>query len=167
MKDKKDKTSSEPKYHIDVDLSMPEVRRTSHSSHEEFWNVIMRHADEFLWPYFALVEIARGAKGLIKMEGTQTTLEPPEVTGPSSGKAIGKKQMTFSFGRLSSSYGSSLILTLYMHIDKSYWSAGPREDPNYASQHTLFSDLGVELLDHSFEGFNTCIFACKWCGSWF
>jgi hypothetical protein len=25
----------------------------------------------------------------------------------------------------------------------------------------LYDDLGVELLDHSFEGFNTCIFACE------
>lgn len=47
--------------------------------------------------------------------------------------------------------------------DKSYWSAGAREDPDYASQQTLYDDLGVELLDHSFEGFNTCIFACEYC----
>lgn len=47
-------------------------------------------------------------------------------------------------------------------IDKSYWSAGPKDEPGYASQHTLYDDLGVELLDHSFEGFNTCIFACKY-----
>lgn len=45
--------------------------------------------------------------------------------------------------------------------DKSYWSAGPKDEPGYASQHTLYEDLGVELLDHSFEGFNTCIFACE------
>jgi kinesin family protein 1 len=45
--------------------------------------------------------------------------------------------------------------------DKSYWSAGPRDEPNYASQQTLYEDLGVDLLDHSFEGFNTCIFACE------
>lgn len=46
-------------------------------------------------------------------------------------------------------------------IDKSYWSAGAGDDADYASQQTLYDDLGVELLDHSFEGFNTCIFACK------
>ncbi len=46
-------------------------------------------------------------------------------------------------------------------LDRSYWSAGPREEPGYASQQTLYEDLGVELLDHSFEGFNTCIFACE------
>nr|XP_019000355.1 kinesin [Kwoniella mangroviensis CBS 8507]OCF63816.1 kinesin [Kwoniella mangroviensis CBS 8507] len=87
-------------------------------------------------------ELARGAKGLIRMEGNQTILDPPEQTGQASGRATEKKSMSFSF-------------------DKSYWSAGPRDDPKYASQQTLNDDLGVELLDHSFEGFNTCIFACE------
>ncbi|KIR30825.1 kinesin [Cryptococcus deuterogattii LA55] len=45
--------------------------------------------------------------------------------------------------------------------DKSYWSAGPKDDPKYASQQTLYEDLGADLLNHSFEGFNTCIFASK------
>ncbi|OCF33654.1 kinesin [Kwoniella heveanensis BCC8398] len=91
-------------------------------------------------------ERARGARELIRMEGNQTILDPPEQTGPSSGRATEKKPMNFSF-------------------DKSYWSAGPRDDPKYASQQTLYDDLGVELLDHSFEGFNTCIFAYGQTGS--
>ncbi|ORY20865.1 P-loop containing nucleoside triphosphate hydrolase protein [Naematelia encephala] len=86
-----------------------------------------------------ILELARGAKGLIRMEGQQTILQPPEIVAGSS-RATEKRTMTFSF-------------------DKSYWSAGPRDEPNYASQQTLYEDLGVELLDHSFEGFNTCIFA--------
>lgn len=90
-------------------------------------------------------ELARGAKGLIRMEGTQTILEPPEDVSVSA-KAHGKKPQVFSF-------------------DKSYWSAGPRNEPGYASQQTLYEDLGVELLDHSFEGFNTCIFAYGQTGS--
>ncbi|WWD07311.1 hypothetical protein V865_005409 [Kwoniella europaea PYCC6329] len=90
-------------------------------------------------------ELARGAKGLIRMEGNQTILDPPEQTGQTSGRATEKKPMNFSF-------------------DKSYWSAGPRDDPKYASQQTLYDDLGVELLDHSFEGFNTCIFAYSMMG---
>ena len=39
-------------------------------------------------------------------------------------------------------------------------SACPKDDPQYASQETLYNDLGKDLLNHSFEGFNTCIFAC-------
>lgn len=85
-------------------------------------------------------EIARGSKELIRMEGGQTILDPPESTGGASSKAIEKKPMIFSF-------------------DKSYWSAGPKDDPKYASQQTLYEDLGADLLNHSFEGFNTCIFA--------
>lgn len=46
-------------------------------------------------------------------------------------------------------------------FDKSYWSAGPRDEPGYCSQQTLFNDLGNELLEHGFAGFNACILACK------
>ncbi|KAL1410022.1 hypothetical protein Q8F55_004024 [Vanrija albida] len=90
-------------------------------------------------------QLARGAKGLIRMEGHRTILEPPDHP-VSSGRAIEKKPQVFSF-------------------DKSYWSAGSRDDDNYASQKTLYDDLGVDLLDHSFEGFNTCIFAYGQTGS--
>ena len=40
-------------------------------------------------------------------------------------------------------------------------SAGDKDDDDYASQQTLFNDLGVELLDNAFQGFNACIFACE------
>jgi hypothetical protein len=46
-------------------------------------------------------------------------------------------------------------------FDKSYWSAGPRDEPGYCSQQTLYNDLGKELLDHGFAGFNACILACE------
>lgn len=46
-------------------------------------------------------------------------------------------------------------------FDKSYWSAGPRDEPGYCSQQTLYDDLGKELLDHGFAGFNACILACE------
>ena len=88
-------------------------------------------------------ELARGAKGLIRMEGNQTFLDPPEeLAQQKSARATERKTMPFSF-------------------DKSYWSAGDRDDPKYCSQQTLFEDLGRELLDHSFNGFNACILACE------
>ena len=87
-------------------------------------------------------EIARGAKTLIHMQGNQTILDPPEAgSAQDTKRATERKPMTFSF-------------------DKSYWSAGPRDEPVYCSQQTLFDDLGRELLDHGFSGFNTCILAC-------
>lgn len=45
-------------------------------------------------------------------------------------------------------------------FDRSYWSADP-SDPSYADQQQVYNDLGVELLDHAFDGYNCCIFACK------
>lgn len=80
------------------------------------------------------------------MDGNQTILEPPEAGSAgaqaASGRASERKTMTFTF-------------------DKSYWSAGPRDEPGYCSQQTLYDDLGKELLDHGFAGFNACILACE------
>ena len=91
-----------------------------------------------------LPELARGAKPLIRMQGNQTFLDPPEAGSAQDAKrATERKTMPFSF-------------------DKSYWSAGPRDEPGYCSQQTLFDDLGKELLDHGFSGFNACILACEW-----
>jgi kinesin family member 1 len=81
---------------------------------------------------------------LIRMEDNQTLLDPPPDTGGTErSRAIEKKTHAFTF-------------------DKSYWSAGDRNDPRYCSQQTLYNDLGEELLDHGFAGFNACILACKW-----
>jgi hypothetical protein len=49
------------------------------------------------WGTNGYAELARGAKGLIRMENDQTILEPPEVSSSSS-KATGKKPQVFSFG---------------------------------------------------------------------
>ncbi|KAH8985868.1 P-loop containing nucleoside triphosphate hydrolase protein [Lactarius hatsudake] len=95
-------------------------------------------------------ELARGARPLVRMSGNQTLIDPPEPGSAqekaSSGRATERKTMAFSF-------------------DKSYWSAGPREEPGYCSQQTLFDDLGKELLDHGFAGFNACILAYGQTGS--
>lgn len=78
------------------------------------------------------------------MQGNQTFLDPPEPGSAQAGsnRATERKMMAFSF-------------------DKSYWSAGERTDPDYCSQQTLYDDLGKELLDHGFAGFNACILACE------
>jgi kinesin family protein 1 len=77
------------------------------------------------------------------MQGNQTMIDPPEAGSAQDAKrATERKTMNFSF-------------------DKSYWSAGPRDEPGYCSQQTLYNDLGKELLDHGFAGFNACILACE------
>lgn len=80
------------------------------------------------------------------MQGNQTILDPPEQGSAqaqaASGRSGERKTHTFTF-------------------DKSYWSAGPRDEPGYCSQETLYNDLGIELLEHGFSGFNACILACE------
>lgn len=33
------------------------------------------------------------------------------------------------------------------------------DDENFATQKQVYEDIGVEMLDHTFEGYNVCIFA--------
>ncbi|GBC06139.1 hypothetical protein RclHR1_06640017 [Rhizophagus clarus] len=88
-------------------------------------------------------EIARGAKCLIRMDGNQTIITRPDANDPGNSKAAKRDGVedvkSFTF-------------------DKSYWSFD-KNDPTYATQAMLYADLGEELLDHAFEGYNTCIFA--------
>eukprot|EP00794_Sanderia_malayensis_P019956 gene19956-21910_t len=42
--------------------------------------------------------------------------------------------------------------------DHSYWSADSR-DRHFATQEQVFSDLGKEVINSAFEGYNACIFA--------
>lgn len=42
-------------------------------------------------------------------------------------------------------------------FDYSYWSH--KKDANYASQEQVYQDIGAEMLDHAFKGYNVCIFA--------
>lgn len=82
-------------------------------------------------PFLEHIEIAKQAECIIQMNGDMTTIRKPDDGGTKS----------FSF-------------------DHSYWSFD-KSDPNYAGQQRLYDDLGVELLNHSFSGYNTCIVACK------
>ncbi|KAJ1983306.1 hypothetical protein H4R34_001361 [Dimargaris verticillata] len=87
-------------------------------------------------------ELARGAVNLIRMEGNQTIITKP--VDPKDPKAKPEPK-AFTF-------------------DHSYWSVD-KNDSTYASQEAVFSDLGCTLLDHAFEGYNTCIFAYGQTGS--
>lgn len=72
------------------------------------------------------------------MEGNQTILRKPDDIKATSKDNDDYKAFTF---------------------DQSYWSAD-KSDPAYADQQKVYSDLGVDLLDHAFDGYNCCIFAC-------
>ncbi|KAK3104520.1 hypothetical protein FSP39_003955, partial [Pinctada imbricata] len=51
------------------------------------------------------------------------------------------------------------------NFDYSYWSHTNPNDPKFASQKQVYNDIGVEMLDHTFEGYNVCIFAYGQTGS--
>ncbi|XP_061196916.1 kinesin-like protein unc-104 isoform X11 [Saccostrea echinata] len=51
------------------------------------------------------------------------------------------------------------------NFDHSYWSHTNTEDPNFATQKQVYEEIGVEMLDHTFEGYNVCIFAYGQTGS--
>ena len=44
--------------------------------------------------------------------------------------------------------------------DYSYWSCDENlNNQQFATQEQVYQDLGIEMLEHSFEGYNVCIFA--------
>ncbi|KAI9647903.1 hypothetical protein NHQ30_004292 [Ciborinia camelliae] len=94
-------------------------------------------------------EIDRGAKCIVQMKGAQTVIIPPEGHEAKSRDAKGGKgdsgQKVFAF-------------------DRSYWSFD-KNDPSYAGQDNLHTDLGKPLLDNAFQGYNNCIFAYGQTGS--
>ncbi|XDB48087.1 hypothetical protein AB1E18_001671 [Capra hircus] len=76
--------------------------------------------------------MSRESKCIIQMSGSTTT-----IVNPKQPKETPK---SFSF-------------------DYSYWSHTSPEDINYASQKQVYRDIGEEMLQHAFEGYNVCIFA--------
>ncbi|XP_054741232.1 kinesin-like protein unc-104 isoform X2 [Anastrepha obliqua] len=79
-------------------------------------------------------EIGRESKCIIEMSGATTAITNPKVP-PNSSEAIKR----FNF-------------------DYSYWSHNPR-DPEFSTQEMVYKDIGEEMLQHSFDGYNVCIFA--------
>ncbi|KAG5463329.1 MAG: kinesin-like protein KIF1C-like protein, partial [Olpidium bornovanus] len=94
-------------------------------------------------------ELGRGALNLVTVNGNQTTIRkaPSGATSADGGRSTAAELTTKTFT-----------------YDHSYWSVD-KSDPNYASQDAIYNDLGRELLDHAFEGYNTCIFAYGQTGS--
>jgi kinesin family protein 1 len=50
-------------------------------------------------------------------------------------------------------------------FDFSYNSFVPRDDPSYASQKTVWEDIGVGILNNAFDGYNCSLFAYGQTGS--
>ncbi|XP_039571241.1 kinesin-like protein KIF1C [Passer montanus] len=81
---------------------------------------------------FSARESGRQAKCVIQMRGNTTCITNPKLPKD------GTKSFTF---------------------DHSYWSHTSEEDPNFASQRRVYQDIGEEMLEHAFQGYNVCILA--------
>ncbi|XP_071566030.1 kinesin-like protein unc-104 isoform X8 [Temnothorax nylanderi] len=79
-------------------------------------------------------EISRQAQCIIEMTGSTTSIVNPKATP-------GSKEAVKSF-----------------NYDYSYFSMDPN-DENYSTQLMVYKDIGEEMLEHAFEGYNVCIFA--------
>ncbi|XP_035790796.1 kinesin-like protein unc-104 isoform X9 [Anopheles albimanus] len=79
-------------------------------------------------------EIARESKCIIEMSGNTTCITNPKVP-PGSCDSVKR-----------------------FNYDYSYWSHDPR-DLEFSTQAMVYSDIGEEMLQHSFDGYNVCIFA--------
>ncbi|XP_018356807.1 PREDICTED: kinesin-like protein unc-104 isoform X13 [Trachymyrmex septentrionalis] len=79
-------------------------------------------------------EVSRQAQCIIEMTGSTTSIVNPKATP-------GSKEAVKSF-----------------NYDYSYFSMDPN-DENYSSQLMVYKDIGEEMLEHAFEGYNVCIFA--------
>lgn len=75
-------------------------------------------------------ERERNAKCIISMHEKSTTIKNPETN----------EDKVFTF-------------------DYSYWSHTSPADPNFASQKTVFDDLGVLVLENAWKGYNVSLFA--------
>lgn len=95
-----------------------------------------------------VIEKARGATSIIRMDGDQTII-------------TNNKKSTSSHHQTSKRGGPADEDNVKAFtFDRSYWSADKADD-HYADQELVYNDLGRELLDHAFDGYNCCIFACK------
>ncbi|XP_076874589.1 kinesin-like protein KIF1B isoform X5 [Brachyhypopomus gauderio] len=77
-------------------------------------------------------ETSKESKCIIQMQGNSTTIQNP--------KNPKESPKSFSF-------------------DYSYWSHTTPDDPSFSSQSRVYNDIGKEMLQHAFEGYNVCIFA--------
>ncbi|KAH9380626.1 hypothetical protein HPB48_020895 [Haemaphysalis longicornis] len=91
-------------------------------------------------------EIDMKSSEIIQMEGNKTSIENMKVSPQGGSEELGRERIKeFTF-------------------DYSYWSVNSR-DPHFATQEQVFNDLGQEVVDNAFEGYNACIFAYGQTGS--
>ncbi|MEQ2164704.1 Kinesin-like protein kif16b [Goodea atripinnis] len=79
------------------------------------------------------------AKGIIKMEGTKTSITNLKIPDGVVGDSMRERTKTFTY-------------------DFSYDSMDCKSS-SFVSQEKVFRDLGCDVLKAAFEGYNACVFA--------
>uniref|UniRef100_A0A131YA00 Kinesin family member 16B n=1 Tax=Rhipicephalus appendiculatus TaxID=34631 RepID=A0A131YA00_RHIAP len=91
-------------------------------------------------------EIDMKSSEIIRMDGNKTCIENLKVSPQGGTEELGRERIKeFTF-------------------DYSYWSVHP-SDAHFVTQEQVFNDLGQEVVDNAFEGYNACIFAYGQTGS--
>ncbi|KAH8030276.1 hypothetical protein HPB51_006708 [Rhipicephalus microplus] len=91
-------------------------------------------------------EIDMKSSEIIRMDGNKTCIENLKVSPQGGAEELGRERIKeFTF-------------------DYSYWSVHP-SDAHFVTQEQVFNDLGQEVVDNAFEGYNACIFAYGQTGS--
>lgn len=99
-----------------------------------------------------------GSKLVVNVNGNQVSLDPPPPSSsatPEQAKATplqdallpGDKTRPHKFT-----------------FDYSYWSHD-RRDAHFAGQSQVFQDLGLDVVENAFNGYNVCVFAYGQTGS--
>ncbi|KAK0164251.1 hypothetical protein PV328_002899 [Microctonus aethiopoides] len=89
-------------------------------------------------------ELAMNAKLIVQMDGKRTRIFSSK--SPGNGRDVDKERYKdFTF-------------------DHSYWSYDAN-DENYAAQDEVFYDLGTDVIESAFAGYNACVFAYGQTGS--
>ncbi|XP_053680754.1 kinesin-like protein Klp98A [Anopheles nili] len=92
-----------------------------------------------------------GAKLIVQMDGKKTRLFKPKLgTGNGVRGDLASRTAQDPFNDFT--------------FDHSYWSVDER-DPHFTPQDTVFEDLGTEIVDCAFQGYNACVFAYGQTGS--
>lgn len=91
-----------------------------------------------------------GSKLVVDVHGSQVVLDAP----PPSASATPS----------SSDSGSGPSRPHKFTFDFSYWSHN-RNDSHFASQEKVFNDLGMDVVENAFNGYNVCVFAYGQTGS--
>ncbi|CAM9301370.1 unnamed protein product [Chrysoparadoxa australica] len=99
------------------------------------------------------MEAAAGVQPVMNVEGNSCdVVDPTAFSVASAAQLEGIKQVNLNMWSRKFTY------------DYCYWSCN-KEDPHYASQETVYGDLGQRVLEQAWEGYNASVFAYGQTGS--